>query len=181
MSRYKSQTQPYIIFLSGASGAGKTTFIKSLSDRLTTESAIFLHFDSIGIPSVDEMIKQYGSPTEWQRIITEQWIDTLIHSYKDVDLIFFEGQVNLEFIELGFKKYNFKNYRILLMHCSNTVRHDRLRILRNQPELINQEMDNWSSYLHKQALEKNITILDSGLMSTDEMVGTIMQFLSLLA
>ena len=77
----------------------------------------FLHFDSIGVPSVEEMIKEYDSPSGWQEAMTYKWIDALIHQY-DFDYLFFEGQVNLKFIYDGFALHNFTDYKIILVDCS---------------------------------------------------------------
>ena len=169
----RTKNYPFIIFISGASGAGKTTLLRELSNRLSLQSAEWLHFDSIGVPSVDEMVKNYGSPSEWQRAMTELWFEKILNEHKNRPLVFFEGQVNLDFIEAACKKHDFRNYTTILIHCDDTIRHKRLRINRKQPELINQDMDNWARFLKKQAAEKSVTILDSGLMSIDEMIDWI--------
>lgn len=164
---------PFILFISGVSGAGKTTLLKKLCSQVPSESTVCLHFDNIGVPSVQEMIQQYGSPSEWQRAMTERWVDKLITEYKDTKLIFLEGQVNLMFFEEACKKHNFTNYKIILIHCDDAIRHERLRINRQQSELINQDMDNWAQFLKDQALEMHVPILDSGKMTIDEMVNWV--------
>ena len=112
---------PFILFISGVSGAGKTTLLKKLCSQMPTESTVCLHFDSIGVPSVEEMIQQYGSPSEWQRAMTDRWVDKLITEHTDKKLIILEGQVNLQFIEEACKRHNFKNYRIMLIHCDDAI------------------------------------------------------------
>ena len=166
---------PFILFISGVSGAGKTTLLKKICSQESSESTACLHFDSIGVPSVEEMINQYGGPSEWQRAMTERWVDKLLAEYKDKKLIFLEGQVNLMFFENACKKHNFTNYKIILIHCDDTIRHERLRMNREQPELINQDMDNWAQFLKDQAIKMNVLILDSGKMTVDEMATWIMQ------
>ena len=96
---------PYIIFLTGASGAGKTTLVEQLKNELSN-SAILLHFDSIGVPTEEEMIKEYGSPSEWQRAMTNLWVDKIIHENSSKELVILEGQVNLEFIKSAFNNVN---------------------------------------------------------------------------
>jgi hypothetical protein len=56
------------------------------------------------------------------------------------------------------------------------VRHQRLHFDRNQPELINDDMDKWAELLKKQALEKNITILDTSLMNISEMLDAFKEY-----
>ena len=166
---------PFVIFISGVSGAGKTTLLKKLCSQMPAESTACLHFDSIGVPSVEEMINQYGGPSEWQRAMTERWIDKLLTEYKNKKLIFLEGQVNLMFFEEACKKHNFTNYKTILIHCDDAIRHERLRINREQPELINQDMDNWAHFLKRQAQEMRVPILDSGKMTIDEMADWIIR------
>jgi uridine kinase len=160
---------PHIIFISGASGAGKTSLIKHLAIKYSDFSIAAFHFDSIGVPPVEEMNKQYGSPREWQRAMTNEWVKRLIHESENKELLILEGQTDLTFIESAFKSNYFENYTIILIHCSHDLRHTRLQN-RGQTELINDEMDNWANYLHKQATSKHILILDSGIMTIDEMV-----------
>ena len=66
-----------IYFITGASGVGKTTLIEQLDKKYNNKRWSFLHFDSIGVPSVEDMIKEYGSPSGWQEAITYQCIHGL--------------------------------------------------------------------------------------------------------
>lgn len=82
--------------------------------------------------------------------------------------------MNLQFIKDACGKHNFNNYKIILIHCDDTIRHERLQTTRNQPELINKDMDNWADFLHRQAVLMHVIILDSGLMSVNQMVNEIL-------
>jgi GrpB-like predicted nucleotidyltransferase (UPF0157 family) len=161
---------PMIIFLTGASGAGKTTILDVLSKKLSASSITCLHFDNIGVPTEQEMIANYGSGSEWQKAMTYRWIQKLINNYQNKKLVILEGQVNLDFIISAFEGFNFYHYKIILAHCENIIRHTRLYQDRHQPELINDTMDNWAEFLKKQAIDKKAMILDTTLLSTDEMV-----------
>ena len=103
---------PFILFISGVSGAGKTTILRKLCQQLSPKTTQCFHFDSIGIPTIDEMIEKYGSPSEWQYAMTEVWVNRLLTEYRDKPLLILEGQINLKFIEEICAKHNFKNYRI---------------------------------------------------------------------
>jgi hypothetical protein len=129
-----------------------------------------LHFDNIGVPSEQEMIAVYGSGSEWQKAMTYHWVKKLLNNFQDEKLVIFEGQVNLDFIVSAFAGFDFDRYKIILVHCENTVRHKHLHQDRNQPELVNDNMDNWSAFLKKQAIDKSALILDTTLMSKEEMV-----------
>lgn len=74
----------------------------------------------------------------------------------------------MDFILSAFKKFNFYRYKIILVHCDNTTRHNRLRHNRNQLELVNKDMDNWASFLKKQAMNNQVTILDTTLLRANE-------------
>lgn len=171
MTNLKNQT-PFIIFMSGASGTGKTTLLKYLASKYSNESIAFFHFDSIGVPPLAEMNERYGGPREWQQAKIDEWIKRLIYECGK-KVVILEGQADLIFVESAFKSHAFENYALILIHCSDTLRHRRLRD-RGHTELINADMDNWARYLHKQALDKNILILDSEYLSIDEMVNRIL-------
>ena len=166
-----------VIFISGASGVGKTTLIEQLKNKYRDKSWRFLHFDSIGVPSIDEMIQQYGSPSGWQEAMTSQWIDKLVHQYED-ECIFFEGQVNLQFIQSGFKQHSFTNYKLVLLDCSEEEMAYRLTHKRGQPELLTADMHNWLNYLRNQAKALGVKILDTTNKSNEQVVIDFEQLIS---
>lgn len=172
-----NENKPCIVFLTGASGSGKTTLLNALKKRTNNCSTVCLHFDNIGVPSEEEMIKKYDSPREWQRAMTHRWIKKIMREYNNKKLVILEGQVDLSFIVNAFKDINFFNYKIILAHCDHSVRHERLRANRNQPELINENMDNWSNFLKQQALEMNVLILDTTLMNKENMVDYFLKYI----
>ncbi len=57
-----------IFFIIGASGAGKITVVEKIEKMLPEFKTIY--FDSIGIPSFEEMNQHYGGPEEFQRVKT---------------------------------------------------------------------------------------------------------------
>lgn len=154
-----------VIFLTGASGAGKTTLLNTLKKESVFKDAACLHFDSIGVPSEAEMIEQYGSPSEWQRALTEVWVEKIKADYQDKKLVILDGQINTDFIVNACKKRHIEHYKIILLHCDNTARHNRLHCDRNQPELVNDTMDNWAAFLKKQAINNGGIILDTTSMN----------------
>ena len=169
---------PFVIFITGASGAGKTTLINTFNHSSRNQSIICLHFDSIGVPSIDEMIRVYGSPSEWQKAMTYHWVQNIINDYQDKKLVVIEGQVNLDFIAAAFIGFNFQKYKIILVHSDKVNRHKRLHEERNQPELVNDNMDNWSEFLKKQAIDRNIPILDTSLMNVTEMIDWFKEYIN---
>jgi broad-specificity NMP kinase len=158
-----------IFFITGASGVGKTTLIEQLKKKYSHKKWGFLHFDSIGVPSVEEMVKEYGSPSDYQKAMTFKWIDALIHN-DDYDCIFFEGQVNLQFIRQGFALHHFTDFKIILVDCSEDEMTYRLTHKRGQPELLTNDMKNWLKFLRNQAKELNVQVIDTTESSIEEVV-----------
>lgn len=62
------ETSKKVIFITGASGVGKTTIVNELKKELEYKPEVALfNFDDIGVPSLKDMEEEYGSPSEWQR------------------------------------------------------------------------------------------------------------------
>ena len=164
-----SASEKKIYFITGASGVGKTTLVSELSKKYKNKTWSFLHFDQSGVPLLAEMSKEFGSPSNWQKAKAFEWINKLVHNYPN-ERIFFEGQVNLEFIRRGFEKENFKNYVIILLDCSEDVMAKRLVRDRNQPELFNADMRIWLKFLRNQAKEFGAFRIDTSELSKSELV-----------
>lgn len=163
-----------IYFITGASGVGKTTLLELLIEKYPHSKVV--HFDSIGIPSYEEMEKEYGTWEKFQKVTCIKWIDKLVNEFND-DVIYFEGQVNLDFIIEGFKANNFDNYSIILVDCSNVEMKKRL-IERGQPELVNTDMLNWQRFLRKQAEEKSCDIINSTDLSKEELLSNFISVIN---
>jgi flavin-dependent dehydrogenase len=129
----------------------------------------FLHFDSIGVPSVEEMKKEFGSPNGWQEAKTYKWVDKIINEH-DNEKTFLEGQVNLQFIYNAFRKNEFENYNIVLLDCTENEMAGRLIQKRKQPELLNDDMRNWLRYLRNQAKEQGVPVIDTSGLSEEEVL-----------
>lgn len=123
---------------------------------------------------VEDMIKDYGSPSGWQEAMTQEWIHRLVHHH-DEECIFFEGQVNLQFIVNGFKHHEFTAYKAILVDCSEEDMAYRLTHKRGQPELLNADMRNWLKYLRNQANELGVTIIDTTNKSNEQVVSDFEQ------
>jgi uridine kinase len=132
---------PFIYFITGASGVGKTTLLAKLNEKYRNKPWAFFHFDSIGVPSLEEMHNKFGSPSAWQEASTHEWINKLIN-HQGYEKVFLEGQSNLKFIRGGFEKFNFRNYKIVLIDCDEKEMGHRLSHSRSQPELFDDKMRN---------------------------------------
>ena len=157
-----------IYFITGASGAGKTTLVNQLKAKYRSKPWAFLHFDKIGVPPLEEMVRNFGSGAKWQEAKTYEWIEKLIPI--KCEKVFFEGQVNLQFIRKGFSMHGYTTYKIILINWSEEVMRERLVVNRDQPELFTPEMLNWLKFLRGQATEFNATIIDTSSLSEQELL-----------
>lgn len=145
-----------IILITGASGSGKTTILKEIERILPKEQVSINHFDDIGVPSFEDMIKEYGSCEKWQEVMTHKWLEKL-DQIKDKKFIFLEGSFNPGFIKLK------DNYLLICIHADREIREHRLIHNRIQPELITQDMENFALILKQKALTMGGIVLDSSI------------------
>lgn len=166
-----------LIVITGASGSGKTTTLNLLKEKFeTAEKAIsFAHFDSLGVPGEEEMVKLHGSVEEWQRITTDKWIKKLSLIATADHRILFEGQMRIAFIKEALSKYNLPSTQMILLDCSDTVRRTRLNTHRLQPELANDQMMAWAKYLREEAEKEAIYTIDTSLLTPDEVASKILK------
>lgn len=163
--------EKFIIFITGASGVGKTTLLNNLqkkhADKIKWE---FLKFDSVGVPSDEEMVRDFGSGENWQRQTTYDWIDKMVNKFADKDLIIIDGQANLEFIKAGFANQNFQRYQIVLIDCDQEIMVRRLIDERQQAWLASEDMKNWLKFLRNQAINFKTPTIDTSYISQEAVV-----------
>lgn len=150
-----------LYFVIGASGSGKTTAVQALNQAEITVA----YFDSIGVPTVEAMIKDFGSPEGWQRDKTLEWVKTIKERYLAQSSVVLDGQTRPQYIHEACQQQGIKNYEIILFDCLDSVRKTRLE-KRGQPELFNEQMSQWAAYLRKVC--QGYTILDNTDMSPEE-------------
>jgi dephospho-CoA kinase len=157
-------TSPAIVVVTGASGAGKTTLVKALEQR-ELDGIRCYYFDSIGVPSTEEMTRQFGSPAVWQETMTRQWIARLARPEEGVRIAVLDGQVRPSFLRTAFAEVGVTNGRVILVDCSHEVREARLRGPRKQPDLASRDMAAWAAYLRGQADALALPVLDTSALT----------------
>lgn len=155
-----------LFVITGASGAGKTTTVKNIEEG-NLSGFVFCYFDSVGVPSFEEMVEKNGSTEEWQRLTTEKWIKKIIEEYLPKSSVVFDGQMRPSFIVEACKKYSLDQYEIVLFDCSNEVRKERL-ISRGHPELAQDHMMNWAKHLREEAGKLGCKIIDNTSLLMEE-------------
>lgn len=145
-----------VILITGASGSGKTTVLKELEKILPENQVLVNYFDDIGIPSFEDMIKEYGSCERWQEAMTHKWLEKL-GQIKNKKYIFLEGSFNPDFIKLK------NNYLLICIHTNKEIREYRLIHDRKQPELATEDMENFAQVLKEKTLNLGGVVIDSSI------------------
>lgn len=166
------------VFITGASGAGKTFLTQKLDELLNKNDVQIFYFDTIGIPSVHDMIKNYGSCEAWQEHATNLWISKL-GSCLNKKIVILEGQFNPQFVINSCKQYGIQNYKIILIHAADKIRNKRLTELRNQPDLATQDMIDWANFLKTKTLEVGGIIIDTSNSDFQKNINEILKFVKI--
>lgn len=156
--------------MSGASGVGKTTLAKQVYERCLQDGLVWFHPDGFGVPSVARMIQEAGSLEHYQEKSTYRWIEHSLINYSDKSVVVIDSQSNLQFVHDALKHYQVQRGKIMLVHCNQEQREQRLAQEREQPELITRKMQKWADFLHQQALKLGIPILDTSITSLQESI-----------
>lgn len=162
-----------ILFVVGASGAGKTAAVQVLAARDSWRGRCYF-FDSIEVPTPCEMESFYGGGERWQAQATQEWVERLASNTEPVAVL--EGQTRPSFIRAALAGHREIRTEIVLLDCRPDVRRQRLIELRGQPELATAEMDCWSVYLRGQADALSIPIVDTSEQTVEFVATQLQQF-----
>jgi hypothetical protein len=159
-----------IVFLVGASGAGKTAAARFLGTRGPWAGHTHF-FDSIGVPSPGEMDTEFGGPEAWQRWATERWVERLAARPEPLQLL--EGQTRPSFVRSAAAAHPEVEVRIVLLDCSAETRARRLAGPRGQPELATGRMEGWAAYLRGQADALGLPVIETDGLTVEEVAARI--------
>jgi len=120
-----------LVVLTGASGGGKTSIARAV-DKLGLPNCEVHSFDSIGVPSVEQMHKECGPGHEpggaWQRAMTFQWIRQIGAILDRRTSVLFEGQIRIAFIKEALVASQIRSARVVLVDCDDITRSERLNV-----------------------------------------------------
>lgn len=154
-----------LLFVIGASGAGKTAAVRDL-ERRGLPAVRCYHFDTIGVPSPEEMERRWGCGDQWQEDATRRWIAQLTNESEAGSVSILDGQTRPAFIYPQVTAAG-ASCRIVLLDCTASVRATRLRNGRSQPELATERMENWAAYLRREAGTHGLPIIDTSQLSIE--------------
>jgi hypothetical protein len=168
----------WFVVLTGASGAGKTTIAHSVEELALPNCEVHF-FDSIGVPPVEQMRREYGPGHEpggaWQRAMTLRWVGRIQTILKRGTSVLLEGQMRIAFIKEALAENKINSAYIILLDCDDATRAERLHVHRAQPDLANLDMMNWARYLREEACAANVRVLDTGRLAVAECVSAIIE------
>ena len=157
----------HTIVLTGASGVGKTVAVQALERRNLPGVRCF-YFDSIGVPSAEEMERAFAGGESWQAWATDEWLRRLDALEPEIRVAVLDAQTRPSHVLGSRAKGAGRAIHVVLLDCSSDVREARLRGPRGQPELANPRMDSWAAYLRGQADALDLPVIDTTLLSVDE-------------
>lgn len=170
-----------LVLLTGASGAGKTTIARSV-ENLGLPNCEVHFFDSIGVPSVEQMRREFGPGHEpggaWQRAMTLQWMRRIRTILDRGASVLLEGQMRTAFIREALTENQISSAHVILLDCDDATRAKRLRVHRSQADLANRDMMNWAHYLREEAYAADVRILDTARLPIAECVRVIVECLN---
>jgi hypothetical protein len=151
---------PAMLVVAGASGAGKTAAVQALQARQLPGVRCH-YFDAIGVPSAEEMEREFGGSEQWQAAMTHRWIERLTADAGGGRIAVLDGQVRPSVVRAALAGAGVRVARIVLLDCTPAVRLARLSGPRAQPELATARMDAWAAYLRGQADAFGLPVLDT--------------------
>ena len=160
-----------LVVLTGASGSGKTTIAAAIGASYPVVEVH--HFDSIGVPRVEHMVRDYGSPEGWQRAMTFEWIGKLAPLAEAGRPVLLEGQMRLAFVAEAAEAVGRIPMTTILLDCNDSTRAQRLIEARGQPHLASAEMMDWAAYLRREAAILRWTTLDTSEQTVAESVAAV--------
>ena len=160
MSPTTGTITPTILVVVGASGAGKTTLVSRLA-ALRIPGVGCYHFDSMDIPSAEEMARRFADGFAFQAWGLDQWLQRFTRNEAAIRVAVLDAQVRPSDVRDAFVAHGIQRGGTVLLDCSADVRNARLAGPRRQPELASSQMDGWAAYLRGQADALGVPVIDT--------------------
>jgi hypothetical protein len=131
------------------------------------------HFDSIGVPTPEEMVRDHGGGEQWQSWATQAWLERLDRLAAEVEVAVLDAQTRPSFVFAAARATTHRRTQVILLDCDADVRSERLRGPRNQPDLANARMNACAAYLRGQADALRLPVIDTTSLTVDEVADGI--------
>ncbi len=148
---------PSLLAVTGASGAGKTAVADRL--RALVPALPALCFDSLGVPTPEEMTIGWDDGRAWQKAMTWHWVQTAKQVYRTRPLVLLEGSFDPQYAVAACHA-NRVPLRVVVLGLDPATRQARLA-RRGQPALATPDMTAWNDYLCDTAKPLGGHVLDA--------------------
>lgn len=161
MKQLKDQrSAPAVLVVAGASGAGKSTLTRGLA-ALGLPGVVCHCFDTLGVPTPEEITARFGGGEAWQAWALDQWMQRLARNDDGAALAVLDAQVRPHAALVAMRQHGVTRGRVVLVDCDHAARNARLRGPRGQPELATPDMDCFAAYMRGQADALGLPIIDT--------------------
>ncbi|BCM90735.1 hypothetical protein IAD21_02595 [Abditibacteriota bacterium] len=158
---------PFLLWLTGASGVGKSTAFHLLEARNKGRQWRFVHLDGESVPARDVVNAQTAQMSNIQEFLAYYWVEMFVNDEHEV--IVMDAQAHPRFVTEACQHFGLSRYCIVLFHSDWEVMSARLS-QRGQPELATPEMQNWSAHLLAYAQSTNLPVIDTSHWTPEEVV-----------
>jgi len=158
-----------LVFLVGASGAGKTTVAAVLGGRKPWSGRVS-SIDASDIPPPPA--GEYSDSDEGRQYwATQHFVAAALAKPEPIQLL--DAQTRPSYISAALRAETSVEAVIILLDCSTEARRHRLVELRRSPELANSQMDCWAAYLCGQAHALGLPIIDTSELPVSEVAARV--------
>lgn len=97
---------PALLCITGASN--------TIGDRIDARLLPRIAFDSLGVPTEDEMARCWDAPRGWQKMMTYHWVYTTRHIFRMRPLVVLEGHFDPQYAIAACASYRVRNRVVLV-------------------------------------------------------------------
>jgi len=157
---------PALLCITGASGAGKTAAMAALHARIEPRLLPVLCFDSLGVPSDDEMKLGWETGRAWQKAMAWFWVRAAKQVHRTRPLVVLEGSYDPQYALAACAANGIARLQLAVLDADPAILGERLA-LRGQPQLATDDMAKWASYLRDATRDLGGAIVDASRDTAD--------------
>ena len=151
---------PALLAITGASGAGKTAAVAALHSCIEPRVLPVLGFDSLGVPTTEEMRVGWESPRAWQKAMTWFWVRAAKTVHRTRPLVVLEGSFDPQYAVAACAANGIARLQLAVLDADVAVLEKRLAA-RGQRELANADLAPWAAYLRDSTKTLGGAIIDA--------------------